>query len=480
MIGDTNMKFTRLSLVLAALAVTFGAALSQAQTYTDLANFNGENGDGPFGSVTQATDGNFYGTTNIGGAYREGEVFRMSPTGEITSIYSFCSLPNCTEGANPESAPVLGSDGNLYGAALQGGNKGQSGTIYKMTLDGQITVLYTFCATSPCTDGEAPNGIILASDGNFYGTTSVGGQNREGTIFKISPTGQFTLLYSFCSQANCADGWRPMFPPIQGSDGNFYGTAMFGGSLDGGVLYELTSSGTYTVLHNFCNQRTCPEGAYPNTIVQDAQGNFIGTTEMGGKGYGTVFELTSTDQYSVIDSFDYVHGTPVTGLTLASDGNLYGTTIGDGSDGGFIYEVTPEGRYMELHAFTEGSPTGYSPWGTPFQGTDGLLYGTTLYGGANADGGCGGCGTIYTVANGPSPLVEPVPIAGPAGQNVLILGNNLTGSTSVTFNGVAADFTVESDTYIQATVPSGATTGTISVVTPSGTLNSNPQFVVTK
>jgi uncharacterized protein (TIGR03437 family) len=134
--------------------------------------------------------------------------------------------------------------------------------------------------------------------------------------------------------------------------------------------------------------------------------------------------------------------------------------------------MTPAGSYTTLYSF--GSQ-GYDPYSGPLvQGTNGEIYGTTLY----SEVGDGG--TIFSLDNGLSPLVETAPVAGPVGKSVLILGNGLTGSTSVTFNGVEAAFTVESDTYIKATVPTGATTGTVSVVTPSGTLNSNPQFVVTK
>jgi hypothetical protein len=166
---------------------------------------------------------------------------------------------------------------------------------------------------------------------------------------------------------------------------------------------------------------------------------------------------------------------PIFGITLANDGNFYGTSVDYGYDGGRLFEVTPKGVYTELYTF-QCCNEGYDPfWQPPFQGTDGLLYGTTLYGPGNC------CyGTIFTLDNGISPSVETVPTGGKAGQQVLILGNNLAGTSSVTFNGVAAKFIVESDTYIKAAVPKGATTGTVSVVTPSGTLDSNPQFVVTK
>jgi uncharacterized repeat protein (TIGR03803 family) len=254
---------------------------------------------------------------------------------------------------------------------------------------------------------------------------------------------------------------------MQGSDGNFYGTAQ---SLQGGVVYQLTPSGTYKAIHTFCIP--CYGGGNPifSGLVQDAQGNLFGTTIYAANSYnsGTVFEITPTNQYTVLHSFHFSGGvSPRNGLTLANDGNLYGVAVNDDFDGGGnysnIFEVTPAGEFTTL------STTYNLPNGPLLQGTDGNLYGTTeIY------------GLVFKLSNGLSPFVKTVPVAGKAGQSVIILGNGLTGSTSVTFNGVAAAFTVESDTYIKTAVPKGAITGTVSVVTPSGTLKSNPQFVVTK
>jgi uncharacterized repeat protein (TIGR03803 family) len=484
------MKSTLFPLTLvAALAFTFSLAVcAQAQTVTDLANFNGQTGYGPFGSVMQATNGRFYGTTEAGGIYRSGNVFEVTSGGDLRVLYSFCAKAKCTDGANSISAPVLGSDGNLYGVTLAGGSdagdlKGGdvfgSGTVYKLTLGGKLTTLYTFCPSLPCIDGRWPTGLMQASDGNFYGTTTVGGRFKEGTIFKVTPSGKFTVLSSFCSLANCTDGERPYFPPIQGIDGNFYGTTDLGGAMGAGVVYELTASGTYQVLYSFCNygSGSCPDGSIPTNIVQDSKGNLFGTTTFGGSNnYGTVFEITSTKQYIVLQSFDFNHENPLAGLILANDGNLYGVNQGTGRNGGNIVGINPAGGATPVYTFSECDASGYNPSGSLFQGTDGNLYGMTAYGGD----GCGGYGTIFSVSNGLSPLVETSPLAGKVGQSVIILGNGLTGTSSVTFNGVPAAFAVKSDTYIKATVPAGATTGTVSVVTPTGTLKSNPQFVVTK
>jgi uncharacterized repeat protein (TIGR03803 family) len=480
---NSKSQFT-LGLALACAVLTFSLSVcAQAQTLTYLANFNGKNGSVP-GPVIQATDGNFYGTTFSGGAHSQGNVFRMTPTGKLNSIYSFCSLPNCADGQSPESAPVLGSDGNLYGVTNSGGSA-NSGVVYKMTLGGKITTLYSFCATRPCNDGQYPTGVIQASDGNLYGTTSSGGKFNSGTIFQISPSGAFKLLYTFCSLANCADGGIPLFPPMQGSDGNLYGGANAGGNA-GGVVYELTQAGTLNVLQNFCYgfSSTCYTGAYPTRLVQDDQGNLFGTAANGGSyNSGTVFEITSTDKFIGLHRFTFSgRVAAIWGLTLASDGNLYGVATDNATFAsatgnkpnvyGIIFRITPAGDFTTLASFYD------APNGPLFQGTDGNLYGTTGEGGPGNSGY--GYGTVFKLSIGSSPMVETVPVAGKVGTQVLILGNHLTGTSSVTFSGVAAAFTVESDTYIKATVPKGATTGPVSVVTPSGMLNGNPQFVVTK
>jgi len=466
----SSPTFRTLCLALACAAITFSMAVcAEAQTVDFLANFNGVNGNSPNGLI-QATDGNFYGTAYSGGAYGEGTVFRMTPSGALKTIYSFCS-GNCSDGNGPYLL-VLGSDANLYGVTIYGG-VGLSGTVYRLTLGGEFTLLHTFCSDSTCSDGKNPNGFGLGSDGSFYGTTAYGGEFNNGVFFQIGPTGKFKVLHSFCALSGCLDGSFPLWP-IQGQDGNFYGTAARGGTQGGGVIYKLSPSGDYQVIHNFCSQGNCADGGVILPLVQDAKGNFFGVTSFGGAhGSGTVFELTAERQFKILHSFDpSVDGDyPNAGLALANDGNLYGVNL-DGKYGdGTAYEITPEGIFTLLYTF---DVSGNAPYVPLFQGTDGLLYGSTdPYTGSSN-------GTIFSLSNGLSPLVETVPTAGKVRQRILILGNDLTGTTSVTFNGVPAEFKVEKDSFIRATVPEGTTTGTVSVVTPSGTLNSNPQFVVTK
>lgn len=476
------MKLVRISpLVLTGLACAFSLMpCAQAQILHTIAVFDGTNGNGPFASVVQGIDGNIYGTTDSGGNpnTQSGTLFRVTPSGKLTDLYNFCSKPRCTDGSSPITPPVVGTDGNLYGTA--GGGILNQGVVYKMTLSGEYSIVYSFCPAHPCTDGVYPGGIILGADGNFYGAADGGNANNGGLIFSISPAGQLTVLYTFCSGApNCQDGTGPN-TPILGTDGNFYGVTRAGGSLGGGVLYELTPAGKYTVLYNFCEMTTlgnCSGIGEPYNVVRDADGNFFGTTEYSATGspYGSVFEITSSNQLLVLHNFDDYNDWPYEGVMLGSDGKVYGVFGYDTKASGSIYKVTPEGVYSRIYTFKpEDNSSGFPPVGPLFQGTDGNFYGVTPYGPGNYDG------EVFKFSYNLGPLVETVPVAGAVGQSILILGNNLTGSTSVTFNGVEAAFTVESDTYIKATVPTGASTGVVSVVTPSGTLNSYPQFAVTK
>jgi uncharacterized repeat protein (TIGR03803 family) len=458
-----------LSFALACMAFTFSLAVcAPAQTVMFLADFNGTNGNSPNGLV-QGTDGNFYGTTFAGGAFGSGEIFRVTPSGQITTIYSFiCNAQSCVD--DPYLL-VPGGDGNLYGITLSGGSK-VGGTFYKVTLGGKFTVLHEFCSQSDCVDGKTPNGLFLGFDGNFYGATSSGGETNNGVFFRISPTGESKVLHSFCLLSDCQDGGFPL-AAIQGRDGNFYGTTAEGGTQLGGVIYKLTPDGTFEVIHNFCINGNCPDGGVIQPLVEDVKGNFFGITSGGGAhGSGAVFELTAEHHFKTLHSFNLAleGGEPNAGLVLANDGNLYGVNLFGKFGDGTAFEVTPEGKFTLLYTFQTNDTAPYVPL---FQGTDGLLYGTTDPFSAPSNG------SVFALSNNLSPLIETVPTGGKVGKRILILGNGLTGTTSVTFNGKSAAFHVVSGTEITATVPAGATTGTVSVVTPTGTLNSNPQFVVT-
>jgi uncharacterized repeat protein (TIGR03803 family) len=200
-----------------------------------------------------------------------------------------------------------------------------------------LTTLYTFCSQPGCTDGGKPfyGGLVQAGDGNFYGTTYLGGTKNGGTVFKVTPGGALTTLYNFCSQTNCADGTAPTAGLVQATDGNFYGTTYSGGSNADGTVFKITSSGTLTTLYSFCSQPSCTDGYSPYAgLVQGSDTNFYGTTSVGGAhGFGTVFKISSQSPYTLttLHSFSVADGTsPQAGLMLASDGNFYGTTVGGG------------------------------------------------------------------------------------------------------------------------------------------------------
>jgi uncharacterized repeat protein (TIGR03803 family) len=482
--GENEMKSMRFSLpLLAALAITYSLTMrAQAQTFTTLASFGGQNGERPYhGYLIQSINGSYYGVAREGGKYGSGTFFEITPAGQLTKLYNFCSQTNCDDGSSPWSGPVLGSDGNFYGTTNFGGNYG-SGTIFKMTIGGKLTTLYSFCpGGGNCLDGEFPVGLMQASNGNFYGATGAGGSAFiGGTLFEISAAGKFKVLHSFCSSP-CTDGDSPESGPMQAMNGNLYGTTFGGGSnaVKGGTVYEITPAGRFKMLYSFCAETNCTDGQYPlGGLTQGADGNLYGTTQSGGTyGYGTVFEITTTNQLITLHSFDATDGAyPMSALLRANDGNFYGTAEGGGvGNGGTIYEVTPAGVFSTLYGFcTSTTCTGSNPECTLAQATNGDLIGTA------ENDGTDNYGTVFSFSTGLGPLVETVPAAAKVGKRVTILGNGLTGSTSVTFNGTSATFTVESDTYIKATVPAGATTGTVSVTTPTGTLNSNPVFQVLK
>jgi uncharacterized repeat protein (TIGR03803 family) len=269
-------------------------------------------------------------------------------------------------------------DGNFYGTTYAGGiegTNGPSGTLFKITPTGQLTTLHSFCANGPgggCPDGYYPYaGLVQALDGNFYGTTTGGGTHDLGIIFKITPTGTLTTLYSFTGEA---DGYSPQAGLVQATDGNFYGTAAGGGTGGRGTVFGVTSTGVLVSLHSFCAQPQCQDGGDPVTAV--------------------------------------------------------------------------------------------------VQGTDGSFYGTT------SNLGVGGGGTVYKMNVGLNPFVVAQPASGLVGTPITILGTNLTGATGVTFNGTPATIFTNTGSAITTTVPVGATTGTVQVALPGGTLSSNEVFQV--
>jgi uncharacterized repeat protein (TIGR03803 family) len=460
------------------------AIASSAQTFTLLLSFDGADGAHPeYMSLVQGIDGDFYGTTSFGGANYQGEVFRITPTGTVKTIYSFCSQATCNDGVAPVAGLVLATDGSLYGTTPAGGI-GEAGTIFKLSPGGKLTTIHSFCTQNNCTDGVEPQaGLIQATDGNFYGTTGGG----SGTVFKITPQGALTTLYSFCAQPNCSDGSEPLAGLVQGVDGNLYGTTYKGGNTAAcppygcGTVFKMTPRGLLTTLYSFCSQAKCADGEYPLAgLIQANDGNFYGTTTLGGSSScyetacGTVFKIAPSGVLTTLNSFAGSGGfSPSGGLIQATDGNFYGTTAGSLTGSGMVFEITPSGTLTVLHDFDYAE--GEAPEGGLLQGTNGDFYGATYEGGSNS---YFSYGTVFGLSTGLGPFVAFVRPYGKVGQTGGILGQGFTGATSVSLNGIPAAFTVRSDTFITATVPPGATTGYVTVTTPSGTLTSNVPFRV--
>ena len=486
-----TMSRTRIWVYSACLATflisLLGAApTTMAQTFSVVYNFGSAAGDPSqgfySGIIAQGQDGNLYSGTSAGGAYGYAATFNVTPAGILTPLYSFA---DDGDGAGPYGGLTLGTDGNFYGTTYNGGfGDPRFGTVFKMTSSGGLVTLYSFTDGS---DGALPIAPpVEGTDGNFYGTTcnECNGPIATGfgTIYKITPTETFTVLHQF----NGTDGSELNDALTLGTDGNFYGTTTYGG--DYGNVFRITPSGSLTILYNLDNLQG--DGEYPiGRLVQGNDGNFYGTTVDGGStGYGVVFKITPAGNFTVLYN---MNGTtdgsaPYAGLVQATDGNFYGANAYGGAPStncpngcGTIFKVTPGGVFSVLYNFD--LTTGQTPYSTLFQHTNGLIYGMTQSGGTgNVALSCnaGNCGVVYSLNIGAAPFVTFVVSAAKVGGTAEILGQGFTGTTGVSFNGTAASFTVVSDTYITATVPTGATTGSVTVTTPGGTLTSNMPFRV--
>jgi uncharacterized repeat protein (TIGR03803 family) len=307
----------------------------------------------PFGPLVQASDGNFYGTTYLGGpngnlcntgSFGCGTVFKITPGGTETILHNFCGQSGCPDGYNPTAGLVQGSDGNLYGETLFGGPNGY-GAIFKISPSGAgFTVLYSFSSS----DGSQPTGgLVQGRDGNFYGTTSQGGANggAAGTVFKMTPSGTLTTLYNFCRQGNCRnDGAQPEAGLVQASDGNFYGTTSGGGANVAGTAFAITSDGSFSLLYSFCSLggSGCTDGAYPFAgLIQTSDGKLYGVTSAGGNANfaGTAFSLEINEDTLTV--------------TLVGDGTVT-STDGFINCPGMCSHIYPHNAQVTLNATAAG------------------------------------------------------------------------------------------------------------------------------
>jgi len=404
------------------------------------------------------------------------------------------------------SLMTQGQDGSLYGITSSGGSS-SVGIVFKITPSGTFNIIYNFDTVH----GSTPvGGLTLGVDGDLYGTTEEGGANGFGNIFKITPSGNLTVLYDF---KGAADGGHPVSalvlgtdgvfhgtsypgvafkmttkgvvtvikpipattfgPLLEATDGNYYGVTEFGGTFSAGTVYKIAGT-KVTTLYNFDGTH----GSFPiGGLVQASDGLLYGTTTAGGaSNAGVIYKITTAGTLTVVLSFDSVHTLDgyqaFAGLVAGSDGNLYGATIWGGKNGyGVIFQLTTGGAYSVLYSFD--APHGDGAYATPMQHTSGKLFGMTERGGTPGKGG------IYSFDYGVSPFASLVTTVGTVGKTIGILGQGFSGTTSVKFNGTpAATFKVISDTYLTVKVPSGET-GFVRITTPSSTLISNRVFKVT-
>jgi uncharacterized repeat protein (TIGR03803 family) len=407
--------------------------ISTNGVFTNLFSFAGANGESPVGQLAFGPDGQLYGTTQLGGsAASAGTIFKVSTNGALTTLVTFS---NPVSGV-PQAGLLLASDGNFYGCTAS--------AVFKMTPAGALTAIAPLISPS----GVNPQGgLILAADGNFYGTARNGGANNQGTIFRLTPNGGLTPLFSFSG----TNGAEPQAALAIGLDGNFYGTTQLGGSNNFGTIYRFSTNGALTSLVSFNGAN----GEDPQCqLVMDSVGNFYGTApEQGPAQGGTIFRVTPNGLLTTLLAFNNTNGSfPEDGLTAGNDGNFYGTT----TDGGIfrmgtVFKVTPAGVLTTLHSFD--NTNGSFPLGGLVLGRDGILYGTASFGGTNLSFGTifkittnGAFTTLFNFhfADGSEPAVK------------MIQGNdgNLYGTTA--FGGATVND------------PSGSGLGTVFRITTNG------------
>ena len=369
-----------------AIAIFLSMAVplfAQAATYTEtiLFQFNPDTyGSYPYGGLIRDSAGNLYGTTFAGGTYGAGAVFEISSTGVYTTLYNFTGG---TDGDRPYASLIRDSAGNLYGTTQLGGDT-QYGTVFKLEPSGVESVLHSFTSA----EGNEPlSSLVRDRSGNIYGSTYFGGPSDNGGVFRLTPHGECTFLHYFIGST---DGARPYAGLILDASGNLYGTTYLGGTKDKGIVFEISSSGSETILHNFVGGT---DGANPySPLIRDEQGNLYGTTGRGGSaGNGTIFKLTPAGIETVLHSFSTQEGSFLTGgLLRDTAGNLYGTAQkGGAGTGGTVFEFTKAGTLLVLHSF-DTREDGQYPWSGLVLDSQGNLYGTTSQG---SDGG--GDGVVF-------------------------------------------------------------------------------------
>jgi uncharacterized repeat protein (TIGR03803 family) len=390
-------------------------------------------GEVPVGRLVQASDGTLYGALQSGGAYNQGAAFSVDSAGQYKILCSFGTSTSpsapAPDGIVPGSGLTLGTDGYLYGTTRQGGpNAG--GTAYRMSVNGALTTLVGFGGTNPAGfDPSAP--LYLSSEGNFYGATYSGGAGNAGTVFRMSATGDITVLHALA--ADGSEGINVTDALVVTADGTAYGTTDIGGlttaiepdgttlSVAGdGTVFKIASDGAFAVLHSF------PYTATNNIfgLTSGPAGLLYGITQFGTTSSGDAFSITTDGAFTLLHGFGCSCGTPdgsepSGSLLFASDGNFYGITAYGGTDNqGTIFRMTPAGVVTPLHSFA--GTDGDTPISGLIEATDGRFYGMT-------SGLFTNSATLYSLALSPA---APANIVATAGDGSVALSWPSTRSAS--------------------------------------------------
>lgn len=462
--------------MLAAVVMFAGTAVPvQAQTPNVLYTFmQTTDACAPRGNIVQGRDGNMYGGGAACGGNGSGAIYKITPAGAESVFFSFPQQWLYCGGAGL----TLGSDGNFYGTCVAGNPATGLGSIFRLTPAGVFTDLYDFTGANG--DSLPVYPPIQASDGNFYGVT---GNEVQicGNVYRMTPAGVYKNLHAF-SGSDCHSSNL-----LQASDGNLYGTLANCTLAESvGCVYKISTAGVFKEIHGFA----FTTGENPCTgLIQGKDGKLYGATNQGAaNGSGNIYKLTTAGVPTDLHDFNNATdascvnnvGPPVNMLQVAA-GTFYGVNPAYGPYGGSIYKLT-SANVFSAFLFPSTDVDGNSPSSTLIQNTNGLVYGTTPSGGGSSTTCPQICqGTFFSVATGDVPFVslEPTQKTGNVGASVGMFGQGFSSASVVKFGGVAAtSVTLSGTTYLTAVVPAGAHTGAVTVTTGTTKLTSPQTYMV--